>query len=54
MIYFTTLMTMGLEVLHYYVHKSLHAAPFLSIKSTYQEAMWVEVSLNKNDTLLVG
>ena len=37
-----------------YVHKSLHAAPFLSIKSTYQEAIWVEVSLNKNDTLLVG
>ena len=37
-----------------YVHKSLHAAPFLSLQSTYQEAIWVEVSLNKNDTLLVG
>ena len=26
---------------------------FLSLKSTYQEAIWAEVSLNKTDTLLV-
>ena len=37
-----------------YVHKSLHAAPFLSLKSTFQEAIWAEVPINKNDTLLVG
>ena len=49
-------MTRELEVLHYimYMYKSLHAAPFLSLKSTLQEAIWAEVSLNKNDTLLVG
>ena len=27
---------------------------YLALQSTYQKAIWVEVSLNKNDTLLVG
>ena len=36
-------------------HKSFtKCKTFLSLQSTYQEAIWVEVSLNKNDTLLVG
>ena len=44
---------MELEALHYmYINRfTLHLS--LSLKSTYQEAIWVEVSLNKNDTLLV-
>ena len=36
-----------------YIHKSLKAIS-ITLTSTYQEAIWVEVLLNKNDTLLVG
>ena len=37
-----------------YIHKTLHATPFLSCLTVYQEAVWAEIKLNKRDTLLVS
>ena len=33
---------------------TLNAKPFISLESNFQESIWVEIKLNKKDTLLVG
>ena len=37
-----------------YVHNLLESSPMLALNSDFQESVWVEIRLNKNDSLLVG
>ena len=37
-----------------YTHKTLNAKPFVSLGTNFQELIWVEIKLNKKDTLLIG
>ena len=37
-----------------YTHRTLNAKPFLTLESNFQESIWVEIKLNKKDTLLKG
>ena len=37
-----------------YTHKTLNAKPFVSLGTNFQESIWVEITLNKKDTFLIG
>ena len=37
-----------------YVHNLLESSPMLALNSDFQESVWAEIRLNKNDSLLVG
>ena len=37
-----------------YTHKTLSAKPFVSLGTNFQESIWVEITLNKTDTFLIG
>ena len=37
-----------------YIHNLLESSPMLALNSDFQESVWAEIRLNKNDSLLVG
>ena len=37
-----------------YVHNLLESSPMLALNEDFQESVWAEIQLNKNDSLLVG
>ena len=48
-----TITSISKDEVFVYTHKTLNAKPFVSLRTNFQELIWVEIKLNKKDTFLI-